>query len=54
MIIPFNKPEKADRVCSFCKKKESTVKKMVQSSTEKCICNECIEKCTKLLKESDK
>ncbi len=45
IIDLFPKPKK-EPFCSFCKKKESEVKRMFSNSAEgnamRCICNECI------------
>lgn len=51
--IPLDPPAPLVRICSFCKKQETQVKKMVSNNSTgpqlKCICNECIEKATERL-----
>jgi ATP-dependent protease Clp ATPase subunit len=54
-VILFDKPPPVQRVCSFCKKAEHQVKRMISNDMpddqERNICNECVEKATKLIKE---
>lgn len=53
-VIPFNKPKLQERKCSFCGKKESDVKAMINSeATGDNICNECIVKCKELVTKDD-
>jgi ATP-dependent protease Clp ATPase subunit len=53
MIINFTEPPKEQIKCSFCGKTDNQVERMVNNQLKgeeaKAICNECIEKCTKLL-----
>ena len=38
-----------ERKCSFCGKYESEVVKMIEASSGACICNDCIEDCTRII-----
>lgn len=55
LVIPFKRPEKRERICSFCKKLESQVKQMFDNGLEgvklKCICNECAQHAKERLNE---
>lgn len=47
-IISF---ETKEPICSFCKKPKSKVKHLI-SGKNGYICNTCLEKCTKLIKDN--
>jgi ATP-dependent protease Clp ATPase subunit len=49
VVIPFNKPNRSERKCSFCGKEESKVDHLIHSeATGHCICDKCIVKCKQL------
>ena len=54
-VILFDKPPVVVQPCSFCKKAKHQVQRMISNSLpddqERSICNECIEKADKLIKE---
>jgi len=41
--------KKEERICAFCLRLESQVKKLIHGIEQKCICDECIAKATRLL-----
>ena len=55
-VILFDKPPALVQVCSFCKKPKHQVRRMISNDMpddqERNICNECIDKAPKLIKES--
>jgi len=56
-VILFDKPPVVVQLCSFCNKATHHVAHMFdneqQGSQRRSICNECVEKATKLMKESE-
>jgi ATP-dependent protease Clp ATPase subunit len=56
-VINFTEPPKPQLKCSFCGKAENHVERMVSNQLSgkeaREICNECIEKCTKLLEVTE-
>ena len=48
-IIPFKKPAPVVRHCSFCKRPEPQLKKLVEGMNGHCICDKCIALATQLL-----
>jgi hypothetical protein len=52
-IIPFNKADTKEPVCSFCKTPKSKAKNMVTSAVNGNyhICDKCIERSAKILQE---
>ena len=55
-IILFDKPPVPVQVCSFCKKPKHQVRHMFSNDqdgdAERNICDECVEKSAKLIKEA--
>jgi hypothetical protein len=47
-VLDEGEPERG-KICGFCMKHQSEVKKMVEADTGNVICNECIEQCVEIL-----
>ena len=52
-VIPFFAEPKRERACSFCKRKESEVAKMVSNTNEsRSICGDCVAHAKKRLTDA--
>ena len=45
--------KQAELTCSFCGKKKSEVKKLIQAESGVTICNECIKTCTDIIENDE-